>query len=145
MMKMQLLFLQCNPPNCFYNHHTEDLSSPKTINTCNVSKLCFTIVRSHNQSYQEGIYHIIPITACRRKPLPDSILTCHHWGTVTFTWGKLQRTKLWIITQLTHWPLGHVVIILGVKSQNPCCKLSSWEFIVKLLSGECHRTPWMIN
>ena len=25
------------------------------------------------------------------KPLPEPILTCHHWGPVTFIWGKFRK------------------------------------------------------
>ena len=27
------------------------------------------------------------------KPLPELVLTCYHWGFVTFAWGKFHRTK----------------------------------------------------
>ena len=39
---------------------------------------------------------------------------------------------------LTQWD---AAIILKVLSQNTWYRLSSWALLVKLLSGECHRTP----
>ena len=48
----------------------------------------------------------------------------------------------WISTHLTLWD---AVVILKVWFSNLCYGLSSWEFLAKLLSGECHRTPLMIS
>ena len=44
---------------------------------------------------------------------------------------------------LTHWSLGDMVVILKVQSLNTCYGLRSWALILKLFSGECHRTPQM--
>ena len=43
--------------------------------------------------------------------------------------------------ELTHWPL---VVLLNLWSRNTCYGLSSWV-LVKLLSGESHKTPLMVS
>ena len=46
-------------------------------------------------------------------------------------------------TILTYWPLRAVEVTLQAYFLNSFYKLISWSFPVKLVLGECHRTPLM--
>ena len=48
------------------------------------------------------------------------------------------------ILPLTHWPLGDAVVTFENIVSERICGLSSWELLVTLFSGECHRTPVMV-
>ena len=47
--------------------------------------------------------------------------------------------------ELTHWPLGDLVVISKVQSMNACYRWSSWALLEKLLSSKCSRKPLMIS
>ena len=55
--------------------------------------------------------------------------------------------SIWHIgfNELTHWPLGDVVVTIKVQFSNLLYRLVAWQLIVKSLSGTCHKTSLMIS
>ena len=49
----------------------------------------------------------------------------------------------WLLPVFTHWFLGDILVILKILFPNSLDRILAWALIVKLLSGECHRTSLM--
>ena len=72
---------------------------------------------------------------------------------ITWTSVDLSSKILWhspesnskVLMNLTQWPLEDVEVILQVYFSNSFYELTSWTLLVRLVSGECHGTPLMVQ
>ena len=72
----------------------------------------------------------------------ENIHMCILNGTMSIRRSDIARDSSSIHSGwLTHWPLGHVVVISKVKPMNSCYIWSLWALPMKLISGACYRTP----
>ena len=67
--------------------------------------------------------HIVPMNLAIRVDFGNSLL-----GSTPFIWPEPY------FLNLTHWPLGDMVVILGIRFPKVCYRLSSWTFRGKSLS-----------